>query len=324
MSNKYKNGFLQTPGLPPVLEMYRRLVLDELYTKFNTSVYKTVCWATEDIPKPPDRHRKLLFFPGEEYYARENHMIYHDNTRQCGTQCALKKRKSVIKAESADDGVVLGYADSNTDASVRTFEVQHCSVSKMTRPLLCRMRPFAFRRVKDSKTGYKSRAVSIVIQRGMGRQVFEKYGSVFFNQLASGMMQSVASMWAFLDEKWWRHYERETQVHVASKWKQVTTGSFALNEDVIQSKILGARQEWRTELLAALAVPACPVCTGTGLQLYSEPPLMVGMQARERWDLCKACVLPALGFEMAKGGLVDPHSSRILMPDGTAYRGDRK
>ena len=290
----HRTGIFNTLALPPLHESYRNLILHQLYQKFDTTAFRSICWSTPESGMSRDKRSDIIVLPGEERYVMESLGISFSNLRRKAYSCPYHKEETNVEVD---------------EGTVKTSQTHFCTLPISNRPLMCRALPFGIARTNDNRKFHimaDMKGFSILRRRS---------GSIIADQIMHGVIQIAISMWPFLTDEWWSYYEKA----YGSNWKFESLGEvgFTLNDDTIISNIKGAPSVWRTEILGQISNPECLECEGTGIEFWDHLPV-----PQRRFDLCRKCVLLSIGASF-NGVLVDPSNRKILMADGSSYRGDR-
>jgi len=312
------SGVYHTLTLPDTVELYRLGVFAQLYSQCPTISFESLCWATPEAGIPPEQQSTVAVFPGEEAFLLKQFELSLSGRRPQAFQCLHGRSDTFIDKRQA--ALLREQNPALPDSEYPTRTRRLCNLSPtLDRPLLCRLFPMGVRPIR----GEPRRAHVVCWDAAL--RAMQRRGSRAITQMAHDVMQVFVALWAWLDDKWWSFYE--TSFRTDMHWVSLGTFDFELTSDMVHSFVRGAPPVWREQLLAQIASPTCPVCEGKGIEFWDRVILANGEErvlpvAQRRFDLCRDCVLPALGMLMG-GHLVDPHTRKILTPDGKHYRGDK-
>lgn len=304
MIEKSLTGLFNNIALPRVLEAYRNAVFEQLYCKLGPVLFESVCWGSEDTRKPPEQHRNLVVFPGEERFLIENKDVaFTYLTDRKAVNCSYHRSEMI-----PTNTVLPGMSAVFPQADVKV--VHYCRLDgNLDRPLLCRVSPIEVRRIAGN-----GRKVQIVCERNKFSVIAGRYGTTAINQMLYNVANLFIPLWNFLTDAWWEFYLSGKS---DKDYRVIGDFTFSLTDDMVVSQIRGASPIWRTEILSQIVDPQCEECSGTGIEFWDHVPVL-----QRRFDLCRTCVLPKIGIVFG-GLLVDPSSKKILTQDGTEYRGDK-
>lgn len=295
-------ALFNTLALPPIHESYRNIVFQQLYANFDP-VFQSVCWASGEQDKGPERHSGTVMLPGEERFLVERHDTRFSHADRYAIHCQHHKEETSVKVKQED-------------GTVKVQTAHYCRLAPSSRPIMCRVQPF-----RIARDPLDNRSVVVMCDMsGPNRSVLARMGQRRIDQIVHDIVQMAISMWAFLTDAWWTYYE--ASFPVSKQFRTVVKAKFSLTDDVVISNIKNAQPAWRAEILAQMATPECPACTGSGIEFMDATldGIMLPVLKR-RFDICRTCIMPVLGMRLG-GTLIDPVAGKVLTADGTEYRGD--